>query len=307
MGLGQLVHQGNPPDRHSGSQSTPSVEEKARAYRSAVPRPFLRWAGSKRAHLVHVVDILPKRFGTYWEPFLGSGSLFFLLEPNHAVLGDACKPLVDSFRAVRDGPKAVLGHLDKLDVNKTTYYAVRQQRTSSRFHLAANFIYLNKTCWNGLYRVNSRGQFNVPYGRPKSNFVVDPQNLHACSRSLRKPNVRIQHGDFERILNGVRYGDLVFLDPPYVTRHNNNGFIDYNECLFSWRDQERLCRVARRLVDEGAFVIVANADHTDVINMYEGFSHVRFSRASTLASDTSKRGTVREAILYAGSAVHDGD
>ena len=264
---------------------------------STSPRPFLRWAGSKRAFLGQLVHHLPQTFNRYWEPFLGSGSLFFLLRPQQAWLSDMCAPLIATYRAVRDGPNGILRHLDAAEVSRAAYYRIRESDPTSRYARAARFIYLNKACWNGLYRVNSLGQFNVPYGMPKTNNVIDADNLRACAALLRTPTVTIANIDFEEALAGVRQGDLVYLDPPYVTRHNNNGFIDYNERLFSWRDQERLARVAKRLVERGAHVLVSNADHSDVIELFDDFERVRFERSSTLASDASKRGRVYEAIF----------
>jgi DNA adenine methylase len=275
------------------------LEHRAAMSLSAVPRPFLRWAGSKRAHLHHLLDLLPGSFNTYWEPFLGSGALFFLLRPHRAVLSDACGPLVSTFRAVRDGPEAVLRQLGQPKVDKDSYYRLRAAQPPDRFGRAAQFIYLNKTCWNGLYRVNSEGRFNVPYGRPKTDNIVEPANLRACSAALRREGVHLAVHDFAAALDGVGRGDLVYLDPPYVTRHNNNGFVDYNEKLFSWRDQERLARLANGLVRRGAHVLVSNADHDDVVALFAQFRHVPFSRSSTLASDATKRGQVREALFVA--------
>lgn len=274
------------------------LRERAARALSATPRPFLRWAGSKRALLPHIVEALPSSYGVYHEPFLGSGSLFFLLRPHRASLSDSCTDLIQTFDAVRDNAEAVLRYLRPLKPDREVFYAIRSKRSTARFKGAAEFIYLNKTCWNGLYRVNSRGEFNVPYGLPKTDHVVDEANLRACSVALAHEEVRLQSGDFEAVLTEVERGDLVFLDPPYVTRHNNNGFIDYNEQLFSWADQVRLARCAHELADRGAHVLVANAFHNDVIDLYKGFNLLPISRASTLASNAAKRSRVTEALLW---------
>ena len=141
------------------------------------------------------------------------------------------------------------------------------------------------------------GTIQRPLWNAKIENVIDAPNLRACAALLRRPSVTIASMDFEDALAGVKRGDLVYLDPPYVTRHNNNGFIDYNEKLFSWRDQERLARVAKRLVENGAHVLVSNAEHSDIIELFDGFQRVRFERSSTLASDASKRGKVYEAVF----------
>lgn len=273
----------------------------ARKWMSTAPRPFLRWAGSKRAHLLNIIPALPNGYRTYWEPFLGGGSLFFLLQPESAVLGDSCQPLIGTYRAVRDGPRSIIDRLQPMAPNKDLFYEVRDRKASNRFAAAADFIYLNKTCWNGLYRVNARGEFNVPYGRPKSDGIFDPSNLLACSDLLSRPDVTLTTNDFERTLADVDEGDLVFLDPPYVTGHNDNGFVDYNEKLFSWEDQRRLASIARDLVKRGASVVATNANHSDILRLYDGFEVRGFSRLSTLAGDVAKRGLVREVVMYAWS------
>lgn len=267
---------------------------------SALPRPFLRWVGSKRSHALHLIDALPETINTYWEPFLGSGSLFFLLEPEHAVLSDSCGPLVDTFKAVRDGPRSIIARYSQFSVmDEEAFYRVRSEpEPVNRFERAARFLYLNRACWNGLYRVNSKGQFNVPYGRPHSDSPIDEENLVACSSLLKQKDVRIMLSDFDAVLGGAKKGDLVFLDPPYVTQHNNNGFVDYNQRLFSWSDQIRLAATAEKLRMKGVHVIVTNAAHSDVLALYPNFQYFEFERSSTLAANSSKRGRVAEAVLY---------
>lgn len=228
------------------------VHLRARHYLSTEPRPFLRWAGSKRARLQSLLSTLPGKFNTYREPFLGGASLFFLLQPRKAVLSDASGELIESFLAVRDNVSAVLRCLGPLRPRKSIYYRVRNARSSGRFQRAAEFIFLNKSCWNGLYRVNSDGAFNVPCGRPKTDFIVSESNLRACSRALRPQGVKLATCDFADALDGAQVGDLVYLDPPYVTGHRNNGLIDYNETLFSWDDQERLAKLALRRRERGS-------------------------------------------------------
>jgi DNA adenine methylase len=274
------------------------LAERAARSLSATPRPFLRWAGSKRSLLTQIVDVLPPTFRRYYEPFLGSGSLFFLLQPEQAVLGDTCCELVETFSAVRDKPELVLRYIAGLKVERDFFYEVRANRSLGRYKRAAEFIYLNKACWNGLYRVNSNGDFNVPYGAPKSTNVVDASNLRTCAEALSRPGVVIEQASFLETVGGVGEGDLVFLDPPYVTGHNNNGFIDYNETLFSWEDQVAAARAATAAAERGAHVVVTNAHHDDVLALYPGFSVKPLSRASTLASDSSKRRRVEEAVIW---------
>jgi DNA adenine methylase len=233
---------------------------------SAIPRPFLRWAGSKQRLLRQIVPLLPPSYGRYFEPFLGAGSLFFLLRPKSAVLSDACSELIATFKAVARDVESVLSSLGAFDpLDKRQYYRVRGSRSNDSIERAAEFIYLNRAGWNGLYRVNSRGEFNVPYGAPKTSAIVDPDHLRSCSMLLRRKRISIQSADFDVSLAKCKPGDFAFLDPPYVTGHNNNGFIDYNERLFSWSDQVRLAKTAGALADRGVNVMVTNANHHGVL------------------------------------------
>jgi DNA adenine methylase len=272
---------------------------------SAEPRPFLRWAGSKRVLLPSIVTALPPRYRRYFEPFLGGGALFFLLRPQFAVLGDSCAELMSTYSAIRDDVSIVSRYLGPLKPDKKYFYSLRSNRSSGPYKSAAEFIYLNKTCWNGLYRVNSNGQFNVPYGAPKTDTIFDPGNLRACGEALNRSGIELRTGDFEETLASATTGDLVFLDPPYVTRHSNNGFVDYNEKLFSWTDQERLARTACDLAGVGASVIVTNAAHDDILDLYPGFDRVPVERSSTIASAASARGRVGEVVLFHLAEVGD--
>lgn len=264
---------------------------------SEIPRPFLTWAGSKRLLLGRLVDSLPRSFGRYYEPFLGAGSLFFLLRPRRARLGDTCAPLIGTYQALAEDARAVWQHLSVLRPTQAEYYRVRDVRSRGRFKAAAQFIFLNKTCWNGLYRVNSSGRFNVPFGRPRREAeIASRENLVACGDVLRSPDVELLSADFEVCLSGARRGDLVYLDPPYVTGHNNNGFIDYNEVLFSWYDQVRLARIATDLKRRGVTVVVSNADHPAVRRLYRGFCIESFDRKATISGKMSTRGHSREIV-----------
>jgi DNA adenine methylase len=289
---------GTPP---KASQAEALAERAARPL-SVSPRPFLRWAGSKRMLLRQLLDVLPTSYKTYREPFVGGGSLFFLLRPKRAVLSDSCADLIATYQAVRDNSSAVLRYLAPLRPDRELFYEIRSNRSQGRFKRAAEFIYLNKTCWNGLYRVNADGKFNVPYGAPRTNNIIDAHNLRECAATLGRPGVRFDVSDFEDALLAAVPGDLVFLDPPYVTRHNNNGFVDYNELIFSWNDQLRVAKVANRLAAEGVHVLVTNAFHGEVLDLYDGFHVKPLDRPSTIAASASKRGTVREALLWCTQA-----
>ena len=277
------------------------LEQRAANPLSTQPRSFVRWAGSKRSLLKHIIPHLPASFGKYYEPFLGSGALFFLLRPFRAHLNDSCVELISSFVAVRDNAPLVAKIATEKALERDEYYRIREYRSTDDIRRAAEFLYLNRGCFNGLYRVNGSGKFNVPWGAPKSGFVVDERNLLACQEALAAPGVILSSGDFDKALVGCRRGDLIYLDPPYVTQHNNNGFVDYNERIFSWADQERLAEKAEALRRRGCHVIVTNANHRDVLSLYPHFKSYVLRRSSTLASSRHRRGTVTEAILVGRS------
>lgn len=260
-------------------------------------RPFIKWAGSKQRLMSAILPYVPKEFGAYFEPFLGSGALFFAIAPSNAYLNDRSTDLIRTYEAVRDDPYAVMRYLTPLRPDQKLYYQIRAKRSLGRIKRAAEFIYLNKTCWNGLYRVNLKGEFNVPFGRFKGQNIFDKKNILHCSKFLRQPGVSIFNEDFESVACQARRGDFVYFDPPYVTRHNNNGFIEWNEDIFSWSDQIRLSRLATKLRRRGVHVLVSNADHQDVVSLYDCFKVVRISRKSTLASDVRKRTSTTEVLL----------
>ena len=275
------------------------IELRAAAALSATPRSFLRWAGSKQRLLPQLVPYLPSSFNTYFEPFLGAGALFFLLQPPNARLGDMCAPLVETYRSVASHHLAIHDLLSTMDIlDRDEYYRIRAAHPTNAVKAAARFIFLNRGAWNGLYRVNTRGEFNVPYGRPRSPNIIDLQNLRACANLLSRPTVSVSVSDFETLASEAKSGDFVYFDPPYVTGHNNNGFIDYNQKLFSWSDQVRLAALAERLRKRGVHVMVSNAEHEAIIALYPNFRVGSVTRRSTLASSIAARKQITEAVFY---------
>lgn len=244
---------------------------------------------------------MPQEFNTYFEPFLGSAALFWTLRPRNAVLSDANSELINVYTCVRDRWADVEKIILDLNTDRETYYQIRAARPTEPHIRAAYFIYLNKLCWNGLYRVNLKGEFNVPYGANQNSAITIPGNLELCSSILGSSKIKIQRADFSESLTLAKEGDFVFLDPPYVTSHNNNGFIEYNENIFSWDDQVRLSELSKSLISRGVHVLVTNANHSAVRDLYCGMRIVEIERTSTLASNKKFRGKITEiAILGRG-------
>jgi DNA adenine methylase len=198
--------------------------------------PFLKWAGGKRWLAPRLQDLVPKSYNRYFEPFLGSGATFFALNPEFATLSDTNAELINCYCSIRDDPSQIISLLKthKSRHSRDYYYQMRRVELSEKIERAARFIYLNRTCWNGLYRVNLNGIFNVPIGT-KDSVVLDTDDFSKISCLLK--SIVIECCDFEHSIDKAVDGDFVFVDPPYTARHNHNGFIKYNEHLFSWADQ----------------------------------------------------------------------
>lgn len=266
--------------------------------------PFLKWAGGKRWLVACRPELFPKKFNNYYEPFVGSGAVFFYLSPKKSIISDANKELIDTYKVLRDDWPSVLRELNRHHKNHSEdyYYEVRSSMQCLPYKSAARFIYLNRTCWNGLYRVNLKGEFNVPIGT-KTNVVLDTDNFEAVSRVLKR--TLIKNEDFEAIIDKSKNNDLLFVDPPYTVKHKFNGFVKYNEKLFSWDDQVRLSDAIKRAASRGVKVILTNADHESVIDLYDCsfFNVSRISRQSVIASEGSRRGECTELIVTAN--IHD--
>lgn len=258
--------------------------------------PPLKWAGGKRWFVARHIDLVPTRFNRYIEPFLGSGAVFFALAPKKALLSDLNEELINVYRVIRDQPAELSSALRRHARLHSSeyYYQVRKGRPRSPLSCAARTIYLNRTCWNGLYRVNKMGQFNVPIGT-KSSVVLESDDFAALSAVLE--GVDLRSSDFEEILGEAREGDFAFVDPPYTVAHNNNGFVKYNQNLFSWDDQLRLRKAVGLAVKRGVFVLVTNAAHESIHDLYEPFERLSLSRAGVIAGERSARGIFNEMVI----------
>ena len=259
--------------------------------------PFLKWAGGKRWFVRHYSELFPQEYNRYIEPFLGGGAVFFHLKPNSAILGDSNSDIIDTYKAIKKSWRKVYTALEAHQELhcKEHYYATRALDPDNLYDKAARFIYLNRTCWNGLYRVNLQGRFNVPIGT-KSKVVMDDDDFQQISKCLKKAN--LLNRDFEYLIDQAEENDLIFVDPPYTVRHNQNGFIKYNEKLFSWADQERLFYALNRASRRGAKIVSTNAYHDCVKDLYKDtFKLSSATRSSTISSDLSNRKKFEELII----------
>lgn len=271
--------------------------EGCNAVPASVVAPFLKWVGGKRWFAERCLHLIPRDYGRYIEPFLGSGAMFFSLGPDEALLSDLNPDLIDCYHAIRDTPESIAERLAEHHRlhDKAHYYETRSAKPEDLVERAAWFIYLNRTCWNGLYRVNRRNEFNVPIGT-KTSVVLPSDDFPASSRLL--SGAEILHQDFEATLNSARAGDFVFVDPPYTVKHNLNGFLKYNDKIFSWADQLRLRDAVVRATERGALVLLTNANHSSIREIYEGVGrqHV-VGRASVLAASAAHRSLTEELVI----------
>lgn len=259
--------------------------------------PFLKWAGGKRWLVAKSPELFDIPFTRYVEPFLGSGAVFFHLAPKRSVLTDRNSELITTYSAIRDDWRAVWTRLRRhhRHHSKDYYYQLRSSTPRSPAGIAARLIYLNRTCWNGLYRVNLSGAFNVPIGT-KTDAIYETDCFESVSQMLKSASLK--SCDFSKTLDNTGDGDFVFVDPPYTVRHDNNGFIKYNDSLFSWEDQERLRDAVVDSRARGARVLVTNASHPSIEKLYRGIGqHVRLSRSSVIAGASEFRGPCHEMAI----------
>ena len=268
--------------------------------------PFLRWAGGK-TWLVRRVRALfgDLSFNHYHEPFLGGGAFFFGLQTRaSASLSDTNRDLIETYATVALDVEKVIAQLQTFEQSASFYYDIRRESSDCCIRRAARFIYLNQTSYNGLYRVNLKGTYNVPYGARTKPFL-DATTLRCTAAALDQTTLYVQ--DFEQSLIHIGDNDLVFIDPPYTVSHNNNGFIKYNQSLFSLEDQYRLAEYIRSLKQKGAKYILTNAAHASIKEIFDlGDLRIEVARASLIGGKKAERGQVSEYIFTNLDAIADG-
>ncbi|WP_045234612.1 DNA adenine methylase [Deinococcus pimensis] len=260
-------------------------------------KPFLKWAGGKRWLIANHGDLFPQDYNRYIEPFLGSGSVFFGMQPSTSILSDINNELIGTYITLRDDWVELRRLLESyhLHHSKEFYYNIRASRPTTSIERAARFIYLNRTCWNGLYRVNKSGHFNVPIGT-KSSVILPDDNFEAVSRLLSR--AELLSCDFEMIIDKACEGDFLFVDPPYTVRHNYNGFVKYNETLFSWEDQLRLADALIRAKARNVKILSTNAFHESIRSLYsDHFMLTCVDRVSPIAADKASRKRYEEYVI----------
>lgn len=259
--------------------------------------PFIRWAGGKTWLIPFMTELTQNlEYKNYYEPFLGGAAIFFsLTPPKHAYLSDINEELIDTYIAIRDVPGDVIQALQMFNNTEKDYYDIRKAEPTELAERAARFLYLNQTSYNGLYRVNNQGKYNVPYGhRKKLNYDID--RIKHASEKLQ--NVRLECSDFAARKYRVKAKDLVFLDPPYTVSHNQNGFIKYNQKLFSIKEQYRLSEYIDYIRKKGAYYVLTNAAHETILDIFDkGDQVITLDRNSLIGGKNSKREKISEYIF----------
>lgn len=261
-----------------------------------IPRPFLRWAGGKTWLTNQISELTKgKEYTGYIEPFLGGASVFLTLQPSRSILSDSNADLINTYMCIKSSPTKVYELLRTFKNTSDEYYAIRASRPSSEIERAARFIYLNQASFNGLYRVNRKGEYNVPYGKRKT-LSFSHENFLAVSERLQR--AELLSGDFEETIKKVKPGNLVYLDPPYVVAKDDKCFIGYNQQLFSMEDQKRLSQAIDHIREVGAFYILSNAKHESILEIFEkGDSVLVVERASLIGGKNAYRGKTSEYVF----------
>jgi DNA adenine methylase len=248
-------------------------------YRQIVssPKPFVKWAGGKRQLLPEIEKHLPEKFGSYFEPFLGGGALLFhLLSENQNLRGhvsDLNSDLVLAYVTIRDRIDDLLKSLEKHSKNyfsnsKTYYYSVRESNPKSQVEKVSRLLFLNRTCFNGLFRVNSKGKFNVPLGRYSNPNIIQENNLRMVNRFLNNNKISIKCQDFATTVESVKKGDFVYFDPPYQPVSRTANFTSYTNTNFGFNDLERLAMVSNQLAKNGAKILLSNSSSKKVLDLF---------------------------------------
>lgn len=269
-------------------------------------KPFVKWAGGKRQIIDMLIKYAPREFNTYYEPFVGGGALFFELSPKKGVINDSNEELINVYKCLCDEDKfkkmcSVLNHYEK-EHNEEFYYEIRNKdRNKNTYNKLADYtkaartIYLNKACFNGLYRVNSKNEFNVPFGKKNKVNTYDGSNLITVSNYLTLNNIKICNEDFEKSVKTAKKGDFVYFDPPYDS--DTSTFNSYTEEGFGKEEQKRLANVFKELDKKGVYVMLSNHNTVLVNELYKDYNIHVIEAKRNINSNGKKRGKVEEVII----------
>ena len=263
------------------------------------PRPFVKWVGGKRQLLDILHDASPAEIGRYYEPFVGGGAFLFSQLPDSATVSDANPELINCYQVIRDDVEALIRSLWTHKNEETHFYAVRAKNLAKMTPVqrASRFIFLNKTCFNGLYRENKSGQFNTPFGRYENPKVVDTVNLRTISEYLRTYDVEIKHSDYKFVLTEAQPGSYVYFDPPYAPMTKTANFAGYVKGGFSLQDHADLANTFAELSKKGVLVMLSNSNTPIIHDLYKGFNIKIIHATRAINCKGDKRGKEANEVL----------
>lgn len=273
--------------------------------------PVLKWVGGKRQLLPEIKKYMPRinKNTTYYEPFVGGGAVLFEMQPDKAVINDVNHDLIEVYKVIKDNVEDLIEELkkDKYSNTSEAFYDIReldrrpkQYNNLTGIEKAARILYLNKTCYNGLYRVNSIGEFNSPFGRYKNPNIVNDVGLRAVSKYFNDANITFLNGDFESAVKGIKKGSVIYFDPPYAPISKTSNFTGYNESGFGEEEQKRLKRLCDRMTEKGIHILLSNSDCEFIRELYsdeEKYEIISVKAKRAINSVGNSRGEVSEVLI----------
>lgn len=256
------------------------------------PKPFVKWAGGKRQLIDILLENVPKKYSTFFEPFIGGGALFFALHPPKAIVSDINSELINAYIIIKDNVDKLIKSLKKYKNDEDAFYKERglNPKEITVLKRASRFLYLNKTCYNGLYRENSKGQFNTPFGHYKNPRIVDEENLRAVAEYLNCSDIQILNQDYKQTASLARKGDFVYFDPPYHPTSQTASFTKYAKGDFIVKDQEELAKTFRLLAKRGCQVMLSNSNVPFIKELYKDFNIIEIEATRFINCKGDKRG-----------------
>lgn len=266
--------------------------------------PVLKWVGGKRQLLPEIRKRIPKKYKVYYEPFLGGGAVLFDLQPKKAIVNDLNSELINVYKTIKSFPTELVEELRKFSNDEETFYNIRnidrdktKYQELSNIQKAARIIYLNKTCFNGLYRVNNAGEFNSPFGRYKNPNIVNDKTIYAVSKYFNTADITFKNGDFEESIKEIQKDSFVYLDPPYDPISKTSNFTGYNQGGFSDEEQIRIKNMCDRLNENGIKFLLSNSATPFIKELYKDYTIDIVSAKRSVNSKADKRGEIEEVLI----------
>jgi len=280
------------------------LEENMKQNKIILAAPVLKWVGGKRQLLNEIRKYLPKTYTTYYEPFIGGGAVLFDLQPKKAVVNDVNEELINLYSVIKSDVESLIVDLEKHENTSEYFYNIREQdrdrevyTSLSSIEKASRVVYLNKTCFNGLFRVNKAGEFNSPFGNYKNPNIVDTVTLRAVSKYFNKADIKFLNVDFEIALKNIRRGAFVYFDPPYDPVSSSSNFTGYDKGGFNREEQIRLKNLCDKLDRQGVKFLLSNSSTDFIRELYSDYNIVTVKAKRAINSDGKSRGEVDEVLV----------